>query len=147
MPWISTITAACLIGHTKNLVEFLGWNWTFKIGDGNLYFCSHSPDNTSHMQTLLSVEALKSLWPFLDQLKSKFYFNFLNNVIIKKNLLQYLKEQTGWTWALMILAIPLVKKSQMTILPSLHPTANKVPLLLKVQVTAREIQSNVPSNS
>jgi hypothetical protein len=47
----------------------------------------------------------------------------------------------------MILAIPLVRKSQITILPSLHPTASKVPRLLNVHVTASEIQSNVPSNS
>ena len=47
----------------------------------------------------------------------------------------------------MILAIPLVRKSQMTILPSLQPTARSVPRLLNVQVTAMEIQSRAPSNS
>lgn len=66
---------------------------------------------------------------------------------IKKLSFIYLKEHTGWTWALTILAIPLVKKSQITILPSLHPTASSVPLLLKEHVTAREIQSKAPSNS
>ena len=59
----------------------------------------------------------------------------------------YHKEQTGCTWALMIFAIPLVRKSQTTILPSLQPTANSVPRLLNVQVTAIEIQSRAPSNS
>ena len=59
----------------------------------------------------------------------------------------YLNEQTGCTCALMILATPRVKKSQITILPSLQPTARRVPLLLNVQVTANDIQSNVPSNS
>lgn len=59
----------------------------------------------------------------------------------------YLREQTGWTWALIILTIPLVKKSQITILPSLQPTASKVPLLLNEQDTAKEIQSKAPSNS
>lgn len=47
----------------------------------------------------------------------------------------------------MIFAIPRVRKSQITILPSLQPTANSVPLLLNVHVTAIDIQSNAPSNS
>ena len=34
----------------------------------------------------------------------------------------------------MILAIPRVRKSQITILPSLQPTANSVPNLVKVEV-------------
>lgn len=71
VPSTSTITAACLIGHTRNLLRFLGWNWTFNIGEGNLYFWSHSPDKTSHIQTLLSVDALNNLCPFLDQLIDK----------------------------------------------------------------------------
>lgn len=41
----------------------------------------------------------------------------------------------------MILAIPLVKKSQITILPSLQPTASRVPYLLKEQVTARNVKN------
>lgn len=47
----------------------------------------------------------------------------------------------------MILAMPLVKKSHITIRPSLHPTANNVPRLLKAQVTAKDTQSKAPSNS
>ena len=47
----------------------------------------------------------------------------------------------------MILAIPRVRKSQMTILPSLQPTAKQVPRRLNAQVTANDMQSNVPSNS
>lgn len=56
-------------------------------------------------------------------------------------------EQTGWMCALMILAMPRVRKSQMTIRPSLQPTANRVPQRLKVQVRAMLIQSRVPSAS
>ena len=59
----------------------------------------------------------------------------------------YVSEQTGWTWACMIFAIPLVRKSQMTILPSLHPTARRVPNLLNWHVTAIVTQSRVPSFS
>lgn len=54
---------------------------------------------------------------------------------------------TGCTCADIIFAIPLVKKSQTTILPSLQPTASSVPYLLKEQVTASDIQSKEPSNS
>lgn len=43
--------------------------------------------------------------------------------------------------------MPRVRKSQITILPSLQPTANNVPRLLNEQVTASEIQSKAPSNS
>lgn len=50
-------------------------------------------------------------------------------------------------WALMILAIPLVRKSQMTMRPSLQPTASSVPQRLKVQVKAMLMQSSVPSAS
>jgi hypothetical protein len=87
----------------------------------------------------LSVEAETSLEPFLDQERL----------------------HSGWTWAVMILAMPRVRKSQMTIRPSLQPTAKRVPNLLKKcqiiicmkqdllkqQVTAIEIQSREPSNS
>lgn len=45
--------------------------FTFNIGDGNRYFCSHSPDRISHIHTLLSVDALKSLCPFRDQLQKQ----------------------------------------------------------------------------
>ena len=95
------------------------------MGDGNRYFCSQSPVSTSQMQTLLSVEADSNLWPFRDQHRL----------------------QTGCTWADIILAIPRVRKSQITIRPSLQPTAKSVPHLLKAHVTAREIQSKEPSNS
>lgn len=50
-------------------------------------------------------------------------------------------------WALMILAMPLVRKSQMTMRPSLQPTASSVPQRLKVQVRAMLMQSSVPSAS
>ena len=49
------------------------------------------------------------------------------------------------TW--MIFAIPLVRKSQMTSLPSLQPTARSVPYLLNWQQMAIVMQSNVPSFS
>lgn len=65
----------------------------------------------------------------------------------KYEALPYQSEQTGWMWALMILAIPLVRKSQMTMRPSLQPTASSVPQRLKVQVRAMLMQSNVPSAS
>ena len=58
-----------------------------------------------------------------------------------------LMEHTGCMWAEIILAIPRVRKSHTTILPSLQPTASRVPLLLNAQVTANETQSRVPSNS
>lgn len=77
------------------------------------------------MHTVSSVEADAILWPFRDQL------------IL----------HTGCTCAEMILAMPLVRKSQITMRPSLQPTANKVPRLLKAQVTAIDWQSKVPSNS
>ena len=59
----------------------------------------------------------------------------------------YLKEHTGCTCALIILAMPRVRKSHITILPSLHPTAINDPLLLKAHVTASDTQSKTPSNS
>lgn len=124
-PLVSTKIAACFIGHTNNLSKLLGSNCTFSTGPGNLYFCSHSPDSIFQIQTVLSVEAEAILWPFLDQL------------IL----------QTGCTWAVIILAIPLVKKSHITIRPSLHPTASKVPLLLNEHVPAKDKESRVPSNS
>ena len=64
-----------------------------------------------------------------------------------KHWFSYEREQIGWTWALINLEIPRVRKSQMTSLPSLQPTASKVPLLLNEQVTAIEMQSRAPSNS
>ena len=124
-PLMLTKTAACLMGQTNSLSRHLGSNWTFNTGHGNLYFCSHSPDKMSHTHTVLSVEADAILKPFLDQLML----------------------QTGWTWAEIIFAIPRVRKSHMTILPSLQPTASSVPRLLKAHVTGIERQSSVPSNS
>lgn len=58
-----------------------------------------------------------------------------------------LSEQTGCTWALIIFAIPRVKKSHTTTRPSLQPTASKVPWRLKAQVTAMLTQSSAPSKS
>lgn len=57
VPFISTKTAACRIGHTKHLESFLGSNWTFSTGDGKRNFCSQSPDKISQIQTLSSVDA------------------------------------------------------------------------------------------
>ena len=145
VPSSSTNTAACLMGHTRNTSDFLGWNWTFKIGDGKRYFLVHSPVSTSHIATVLSVEALRIPWPLLDQLQNKKCTLKEGEIWFKYH--PYQREQTGWTWALIILEIPLVKKSHITILPSLHPTASKVPRLLKVHVTAIEMQSRAPSNS
>jgi len=59
----------------------------------------------------------------------------------------YHNVQTGCTCALIILAIPRVRKSQITIRPSLHPTTSNVPCLLKAHVIAMLTQSNAPSNS
>jgi len=69
LPSVSTSTAACFIGQTRNKFFFLGWYWTFNTGDGNLYISSLSPLNMFQVQTLLSVDALNNLCPFLDQLK------------------------------------------------------------------------------
>lgn len=66
---------------------------------------------------------------------------------VNKIKIPYHKEQTGWMCALIILAMPLVKKSQITIRPSLQPTASSVPHLLKVHVRAMLMQSKVPSAS
>lgn len=66
------------------------------------------------MQTVSSVDADANLWPLRDQLML----------------------HTGWTWADIILAMPLVRKSQITMRPSLQPTARSVPRLLKAHVTA-----------
>ena len=59
----------------------------------------------------------------------------------------YLTEVTGCTCALIIFAIPLVKKSQMTIRPSLQPTAKREPLRLNDAVTATLTESKLPSYS
>lgn len=59
----------------------------------------------------------------------------------------YLTDVTGWTWALIIFAIPLVKKSQMTMRPSLQPTARREPLLLNDAVPATLTESKLPSYS
>jgi len=143
-PPISTITAAYRMGQTKSRLSFRGSNWTFSTGEGNLYLCSNSPVSTSQMHTLLSVEAESNcsemecyknyterrrwpptLWPFLVQLRL----------------------HTGCTWAEIIFAMPRVRKSQITMRPSLQPTAKRVPYLLKAHVTASEMQSREPSNS
>lgn len=73
-------------------------------------------------------------------------FNTTKNKVNKIKI-PYHKEQTGWMCALIILAMPLVKKSQITIRPSLQPTASSVPHLLKVHVRAMLMQSKVPSAS
>lgn len=113
------------MGQTSNLSRLLGSNCTFNTAHGNLYFCSHSPERIFQIHTVLSVDADAILWPFLDQLML----------------------QTGCTWAEIILAMPLVRKSQITIRPSLQPTAKSVPRLLNAQVNAMDKESSVPSNS
>lgn len=77
------------------------------------------------MRIQLTSQQIFTLCPFLDQLKL----------------------HTGCTCDDIIFAMPLVRISQMTMRPSLHPTARSVPYLLKEQVTAREMQSKDPSNS
>ena len=54
------------IPNMKNLRKI-----TFRTGEGKRYRCSQSPFKTSQIQTLLSVDALKSLQPVLDQLNKK----------------------------------------------------------------------------
>ena len=54
--------------HTWHYNQHYRKSLTFITGDGNLYLISHSPDSTSQMQTLLSVETLSNLYPALDQL-------------------------------------------------------------------------------
>merc|ERR1711862_252453 len=117
--------AACFIGQTMNIPLSLGWNWTLSTGEGKRKDLSQSPVITSHIDTTLSVDALISFLPLRFQLN----------------------EQTGWTCALRILVIPRVRKSQITILPSLHPTASKVPRRLNEQATAMLTQSRAPSKS
>ena len=128
-PWgwfaMVTTTAACLIGVTRISDSFRGWNWTFNTGDGNLNRWSLSPVRTSHTETVLSVDVETILCPDLD----------------------HEREHTGCTCAWMILAIPRVKKSHITIRPSLQPTAKSVPNLLNWHVIAIVIQSRVPSFS
>lgn len=86
------------------------------------YFDMHHTNQAIWHWKLIGIQ---TLWPFRDQLML----------------------HTGWTWADMILAIPRVRKSQITMRPSLQPTANNVPYLLKAQVTANDMQSSEPSNS
>lgn len=60
----------------------------------------------------------------------------------------YLTEQIGWQrWAAKFLATPRVKKSHITMRPSLQPTAKRLPLRLKEQQMAKLEQSRTPSNS
>jgi hypothetical protein len=73
------------------------------------------------------------------------YVSYMHTISYKAHT--NLSEHTGCTWALIIFAIPLVRKSQITIRPSLHPTASSVPRLLNAHVTANEMQSKAPSNS
>lgn len=140
--------AACLSGHINSILSFLGLNWTLRIGEKNRHLWTHSDVSTSHTQTVLSVEALTNRCPFRDQLlsdnqKSEAKMSVKVTAIEQSDL----SEQTGWTWAEMILAMPLVKKSQMTMRPSLQPTASDEPRRLKEQVTAKDMQSSAPSNS
>lgn len=41
----------------------LGWHCSFRMGEGKRNLWSQSPVRTSHCETMLSVEALTSLWP------------------------------------------------------------------------------------
>lgn len=143
VPPTSTRTAAYRMGHTKSRLSFRGSNCTFSTGDGNLYLCSSSPVSTSQMHTLLSVEA-ESNWSGLENVDDEVYGE--RGPTLWPFLVQ-LRLQTGCTWAEIILAMPLVRKSQITMRPSLHPTAKRVPYLLKAHVTANEMQSSEPSNS
>ena len=59
----------------------------------------------------------------------------------------YLTHETGWMCATITLATPRVKKSQITSRPSLQPTANSDPVLLKAHVRAGLTESKLPSNS
>ena len=77
---------------------------------------------------------------------SNVYSSFLY-FLTSPSSLSHLSEQMGCTCAEMILAMPRVRKSQMTMRPSLQPTPNNVPLLLKLHVTAMLIQSRIPSKS
>lgn len=47
----------------------LGWHCSFKMGEGKRNRWSQSPVRTSHCETMLSVEALTSLWPSRLQLQ------------------------------------------------------------------------------
>lgn len=120
-----TMTEACFMGHTRIIALLRGLNCTLDIAEGNLHRAIQSDVDISHTHTVLSVDALTRVAPILDQDKLT----------------------TGCTWALIILQIPRVRKSQITIRPSLQPTASNVPRRLKTQVTANETQSRDPSNS
>lgn len=112
--------------HKLQLAQYLYYN-THIISSCSRYLnlWSHSPTKTSHTDTVLSVEADTILRPDRD----------------------HDSEHTGWTCACMIFAMPRVKKSQITMRPSLHPTAKRVPNRLNWQVMAMVIQSSVPSFS
>ena len=71
----------------------------------------------------------------------------VDDVAIQSDFFDQDNEQIGDQSALMIFAMPRVKKSQITKRPSEQPTANSEPTLLKAQHTAIDAQSNVPSNS
>ena len=101
----------------------LGWNWALRTGDGNLNLRSISPEAMSHSNTFQSVDDDRSLCPLRFQ---------LSDVI-------------GWMCPLQRRAIPLVRKSQTAMRPSLQPMANRVPRLLKAHVRASLPESSMPS--
>lgn len=64
-----TTLVMCTEWHDQVTHMSLGWYWSFRIGEGKRNLWSQSPVRTSHWETILSVEALTSLWPSLLQLR------------------------------------------------------------------------------
>lgn len=56
----------------------LGWHCSFRMGEGKRNLWSQSPVRTSHCDTMLSVEALTSLWPSRLQLRTHKQVTFFN---------------------------------------------------------------------
>ena len=118
------------------------------MGDGNLNLMSISPVAISHTSTFQSVDELMSLAPLRFQLHTYTHTQIISHTFthpIKCIVSTNLSDVIGWVWQLQMRAIPLVMKSHMAMRPSLHPTANCVPLLLKEQVRASLPESKIPS--
>lgn len=119
--FVSTTSGAAFNGQTRMFFSSRGLNWTPIIAPGKRKEISHSPVSTFQTHTWLSVDAETSLHPFRFQPS----------------------EQTVWACALIVFAIPRVKKSQIAIRPSLHPTARSVPRRLNAHVRATEDESKL----
>lgn len=71
---LNTSDMMCQVTHMS-----LGWHCSFRMGEGKRNLWSQSPVRTSHCDTMLSVEALTSLWPSRLQLHTRKHVTFFNS--------------------------------------------------------------------